>query len=66
MSCTNICHNFKVKKPEIVILRYEIGQKYCSHCAVFMRIDENRCPCRKYQLKVKSTKYRNETKIKRI
>jgi len=66
MGCTNICNSYKVSRPELGTSRYGSGQKYCSHCAVFMMIDGIRCPCCKYHLKTKSVKYRDEEKIKRI
>ncbi len=66
MQCTNICQGFKVKKPEPGISRYGSGQKYCSHCGVFMKIDNSRCPCCNYMLKTRSTKRRDENSINRM
>ncbi len=40
--------------------------KNIAHTAVFMKTDNICCPCCRYQLKTKSVKYRDETKIKRI
>lgn len=66
MQCMNICQDYKVKKPELGVSRYEAGQKFCSHCEVFMKIDGNRCPCCKYLLKIGSSKRRRENTIRRI
>ena len=66
MKCINICQKLKVPKPGQGSTRYGSGQKYCSHYQVFMKIDENRCPCCKYLLKTRSTKRREDDKVKRM
>ncbi len=34
-------------------LRYKIGQKWCSLCALFFFTEENTCPCCKTRLRSK-------------
>ncbi len=40
-------------------LRYKIGQKWCSLCALFLLAEDNTCPCCKTRLgtKARSKKY---------
>ncbi|MDH5697393.1 MAG: hypothetical protein OEY54_02575 [Nitrosopumilus sp.] len=53
--CCGVCIRYKAKKPtDRDLSRYEAGQKYCSYCVVFMKVDELRCPCCKKQLKTRS------------
>ncbi|MGI9565771.1 MAG: hypothetical protein ACR2LL_02000 [Nitrosopumilus sp.] len=43
------------KKPAARdVSRYEDGQKYCSYCEIFMKVEELRCPCCNKQMKTRS------------
>ncbi len=42
--CKGICERFKAKDFKGKI-RYEIGQKHCSKCSVFISYQKVRCPC---------------------
>lgn len=35
-------------------IRYEIGQKRCTFCGLFMQVDETRCVCCKAVLRTKA------------
>lgn len=53
--CSGKCARFKAIKPaQIDLSRYEADQKYCTQCAIFMYVDELRCPCCTRQLKIRS------------
>lgn len=43
-SCKGICVNFKAAKIANRF-RYDIGQKRCSYCAIYMQVDSINCPC---------------------
>jgi len=44
MPCNGICENFKATKPHKGG-RYEIGQKRCTSCAIFVYHGGLFCPC---------------------
>ena len=43
--CKGICKKFKAKKPSVDKSRYELGQKLCKVCAIFLNYNDTRCPC---------------------
>ena len=63
MPCIDQCYQYKANKPSSGS-RYANGQKYSSHCALFVNWDGVRCPCCKYNLKTstKNQKYKIEAK----
>jgi len=56
--CKGICHRLKADSFTNN-LRYKIGQKWCSLCALFFATEEHSCPCCKTRLRSKprSKKY---------
>ncbi len=57
-TCNGLCTRFK-KESFSSNLRYKIGQKWCSLCALFFFSSEIMCPCCKTRLRSKprSKKY---------
>jgi hypothetical protein len=51
MSCKGTCKG-ETGNPKVK--RYETGQKYCSECKTFLKIEPNRCPCCNELLRLKS------------
>ena len=51
-TCKGLCSRLK---PKSIVgnLRYKIGQKWCSLCALFFLTDEVMCPCCKTRLRSK-------------
>lgn len=52
MGCNGICQTYKAAKP-LKISRYEIGQKRCSKCSIFLIWDGVYCPCCNVLLRTK-------------
>ena len=51
-TCNGICYQYTgAKMPNG--LRYDMGQKRCSFCSLFIETDEVRCPCCKVVLRTK-------------
>ena len=44
MTCNGVCENYKAIKP-LRGGRYEIGQKRCQTCDIFVYHDGLYCPC---------------------
>jgi len=71
MTCKGVCTKYKTNKP-FGGNRYEIGQKMCSICGIFVMWDGKHCPYCNYTLrtKPKGTKTRHQLRmiqqIKRI
>ena len=64
MSCNKICSNYVVKKPgDKKIGRYELGQKRCSVCEVFIKFDGKNCPCCGTNLRQKPRNSKGRSKI---
>ncbi len=57
--CKGICEEYKGKKVPNGS-RYEIGQKRCSMCSVFLTISSVRCPCCGAILRTKSRTKKNQ------
>ena len=59
-TCNDICKKFRAIKPVVGIGRYEIGQKRCNHCGIFIKFNGSQCPCCGCRLRItpKSAKYR--------
>jgi len=52
-TCKGICIRYKAA-PVPNNIRYEIGQKHCTFCGLFLKVDETRCVCCKAVLRTKS------------
>ena len=65
MGCQNQCKKYKAPKPRGGS-RYANGQKYCTHCGVFMETKNRNCPCCNYQLKVSPSSGKHKLQVKRI
>lgn len=50
-SCKGLCLKFKAKSYKGKS-RYEIGQKRCQTCVIFLICDDNRCPCCRSMLRI--------------
>lgn len=53
MVCKGTCAKYKANKPLGHRGRYELGQKRCSCCQIFVYWDGRYCPCCGYPLKTK-------------
>ena len=53
--CTEKCLQYK-SKQKWGTSRYADGQKFCSTCHVFIKVNENICPCCKCELRTKPEK----------
>jgi len=53
MSCKRICEKYKAGKLFGINKRYELGQKRCSICAIFINWDGRNCPCCSSTLRTK-------------
>ena len=51
-TCKGLCIRYKAK-PAPNKVRYEIGQKHCTFCGLFLKLDETRCICCKAVLRTK-------------
>ncbi|KAF6244074.1 hypothetical protein C6988_00360 [Nitrosopumilus sp. b1] len=51
-TCKGLCFRFK-ESGVVGKLRYKIGQKWCSLCALFFFTQEHMCPCCKTRLRSK-------------
>ena len=51
MSCKGICIRYKAKKPNGVS-RYQVGQKRCNICDVYLEWEGLFCPCCGVKLRV--------------
>jgi len=54
-TCRGICV-FHKAKPVSNKIRYEIGHKRCSYCAIFFEFDDIRCICCNAVLRTKARK----------
>ncbi len=52
MGCKNICIQYKAT-GSFVGGRYNLGQKRCQVCDVFIKWDGLRCPCCGFKLRIK-------------
>lgn len=57
--CRGICERLK-QASFTNNLRYKIGQKWCSLCALFFFTEENACPCCKTRLRTKPRSKKHE------
>ncbi len=53
MACNEICTQYKVK-ANLLMGRYEAGQKRCQRCDIFIIYDGVWCPCCGCRLRTKS------------
>lgn len=51
--CKGICEDYKGKRVPNGS-RYQVGQKRCSMCSVFLTVESLRCPCCGAILRTKS------------
>ena len=58
-TCKGICQMYKAESVPNKI-RYEVGQKRCTFCGIFLEIDETRCLCCKAVLRTKARGRRND------
>jgi len=64
MVCKGKCTQYKSRKPKNPgVGRYEVGQKHCSLCALFVKWEGLWCPCCGQLLR---TKPRNSSNRKRL
>jgi len=52
-TCRGICLRHKAG-PAPNKIRYEIGQKRCTFCGIFLKVDDSRCMCCKAVLRTKA------------
>jgi len=52
-TCKGLCLRYKAE-PAPNKIRYEIGQKHCTFCGLFLKVDEIRCICCKAVLRTKA------------
>ncbi|MDH5569804.1 MAG: hypothetical protein OEX98_08465 [Nitrosopumilus sp.] len=52
-TCRGICTMYRAEAVSNKI-RYEIGQKRCTFCGIFLAIDDTRCICCKAVLRTKA------------
>jgi len=66
-SCKGICKRFKAKKPSVDKSRYELGQKRCKNCDIFLNYNDVWCPCCGCKLRTnpRSTKLRKKLQIQK-
>lgn len=57
--CRGLCERLKAASFTNN-LRYKIGQKWCSLCALFFFTEENICPCCKTRLRSKPRSKKHE------
>lgn len=50
MSCNGVCERYRAKRNHSIPSRYKEWQKRCSVCEIFIKWNENRCPCCNYKL----------------
>ena len=63
MSCQGICVKYKVKKSQKSVGRYELGQKRCSSCEIFISYEGEKCPCCGFKLRKKPRYSKGRQKI---
>ena len=51
-TCKGICLRYEAR-PAPNKIRYEIGQKRCTFCGLFLKVDDVRCVCCKAVLRTK-------------
>lgn len=52
-TCKGLCMRYRAE-PVSNKMRYEIGQKHCTFCGLFLKLEETRCICCKAVLRTKS------------
>jgi len=52
-TCKGICLRYKAE-PVPNRIRYDVGQKRCTFCGIFLKVDESRCICCKAVLRTKA------------
>jgi uncharacterized paraquat-inducible protein A len=62
MACKGICENYKATKPYNSI-RYDIGQKRCNMCDIFIEWEGIMCPCCGSKLRTRPRNTRHRIKL---
>ena len=57
-TCRNICQMHKAE-PAANKIRYQLGQKRCTFCAIFLSITDSRCICCKAVLRTNPRSKKN-------
>jgi len=52
-TCKGICLRYKAE-PAPNRIRYDVGQKRCTFCGIFLKVDDPRCICCKAVLRTKA------------
>jgi len=65
MTCKGICIRYKATKPNGVS-RYQIGQKRCNICNVYIKWDGLFCPCCNYRLRSNTHYMKYKEKFEKI
>ena len=65
MVCKGICSRYRSSKPH-GFGRYEVGQKRCIRCELYLNWDGLRCPCCHYPLRTKPRKLRDRERLRKI
>jgi len=65
--CKGVCKKFKAEKSFEGKSRYELGQKRCNVCELFLNYNDARCPCCSCKLRTnpRSTKLRKSLQIQK-
>lgn len=53
-NCLGTCQNYRALKPADNQSRYELGQRRCTKCGIFMMWAGIWCPCCGFRLRTKS------------
>lgn len=53
--CKGQCTNFRAERVSNGF-RYQIGQKRCSYCSIYVNVDGSNCPCCSGRLRTKPRK----------
>lgn len=61
-TCRGICNKYKASKPH-GYGRYEVGQKRCICCAIYLYWDGIHCPCCRANLRTKPRKLRDRKRL---
>jgi len=66
-TCYGECQQYKAPMPPFNQSRYEIGQKRCTKCAIYVEYEGLFCPCCGFRLRVhrRSSKDKLRTRIEK-
>lgn len=67
MVCKGICDRYESKSPsDSNRHRYELGQKWCTDCEIFLKWDKPNCPCCGNKLRTKPRHSRDRHRYQEI